>query len=256
MATNGGLTEETLGASVLKCNPAVWDLAGFVASGERTIDNWTVQESRRSEMIEYGQRVLLWVTGGEGGPLPRGFWGSGWTTGAVTAIAAVDGDETVDADIVDYWLDLETRDRMQFIAPVGLQVWEEPVVEAQVVDVLGVDQLEVVRARQISNPSWISATDLALLEPLLPPWPEVGAPIDELIAVDPDIGAGYGDPTTNQLVELAAVDAVTAYYEARGHEVRSVEHEKCGWDLTCTAATGEVARVEVKGTTGARPVCC
>ena len=44
-----------------------------------------------------------------------------------------------------------------------------------------------------------------------------------------------------------------AHYRAKGYDVVSVEHEKCGWDLTCTAPDGEVARVEVKGLSGSRP---
>lgn len=254
-AGSTGPSEETLGAWVLKCNPAVWDLAEFLAAGERVIYDWTVQENRRSEMIRHEQRVLLWVTGAADGSLPRGFWGSGWTTGPVAAIAEVGADdEPTDVDVVDYWLDLDVRDRMRFVAPLELTVWDTPLAEAQVVEVLGPERLEVIRARQMSNPSWISATDLALLEPLLPPWPTAGAPADELITVDAVTGAGYGDPTTNQLVEIAAVDAVTEYYRARGYAVKSVEREKCGWDLTCTAANGDVARVEVKGTAGAKPV--
>lgn len=252
-AAGGGPTEETLGAWVLKCNPEVWDLAGFIAAGERVIDDWTVMDNRRSEMIRHGQRVLLWVTGSVDGPLPRGFWGAGWTTGPVQAIAELDDNRPADADVVDYWLDLDARDRMRFIAPLDLQVWDKPVVEAQVVEVLGPERLEVIRARQMSNPSWISASDLALLEPLLQPWPEVGAPVDELITVDPVEGAGFGDPSTRRLVEAAAIRAVAEHYRTRGYEVRSVEHEKCGWDLTCTAADRTVARVEVKGTAGPKP---
>jgi hypothetical protein len=142
---------------------------------------------------------------------------------------------------------------MRSAAPLELQVWDNPIAEAQVVEVLGPQRLDVIRARQMSNPSWISAEDLALLEPLLPPWGEVGAPIDELITVDTTDGADFGDPTTRQLVEAAAIRAVTEHYRARGYDVHSVEHEKCGWDLTCTAADGTIDRVEAKGTAGAKP---
>ncbi|MCF7552190.1 DUF3883 domain-containing protein [Pseudonocardia sp. WMMC193] len=254
-AANGGPTAGSLGAWVLKCNPQVWNFAGFLAGDERMIDDWTVQEGYRSDMIEHGQRVLLWVTGSIDGPLPRGFWGSGWTTGTVQHLAATgDGDDAVDGDVVDYWLDLDARDRMRIAAPLELQVWDTPIRETQVVDVLGPDSLEVMRARQMSNPSWISADDLARLEPLLPPWAELGAPVEQVITLDPADGAGFGDPVTRRLVEIAAVGATREYYESRGYEVRSVEHENCGWDLTCTAPNGDIARVEVKGTAGARPI--
>ncbi|MCF7552197.1 DUF3883 domain-containing protein [Pseudonocardia sp. WMMC193] len=105
----------------------------------------------------------------------------------------------------------------------------------------------------MSNPSWISANDLARLEPLLPPRPEVGVSVEQVITLDPVDGAGFGDPVTRRLVEIAAVEATREYYGSRGYEVGSVEHENCGWDLTCTAPDGEVDRVEVKGTAGAKP---
>lgn len=62
-------------------------------------------------------------------------------------------------------------------------------------------------------------------------------------------GAGFGDPAENKLVESAAVRAVVAHYEVGGWSVRSVEREKCGFDLECTKS-GVVEQVEVKGVRG------
>ena len=73
-----------------------------------------------------------------------------------------------------------------------------------------------------------------MLEPLLPPWPDIGAPADEIVTLDPS-GAGFGDPLTRTVVEVAAVRAVEEHYRNTGHTVESVERDKCGWDLTCTA---------------------
>jgi hypothetical protein len=62
-------------------------------------------------------------------------------------------------------------------------------------------------------------------------------------------GAGFGDPAENKLVESAAVRAVVAHYEAGGWSVRSVERDKCGFDLECSKG-GVVEQVEVKGIRG------
>lgn len=56
------VTRENLGAWLLKCNPATWDIESFVGTGEG-LDNWSVQPSYRTELMEDGQRVFLWVTG-------------------------------------------------------------------------------------------------------------------------------------------------------------------------------------------------
>jgi hypothetical protein len=246
-AANGAVTEESLGAWVMKCNPAVWDLEGFIANGEAVIDDWTVVENYRSAMMRYGQRVLLWVTGNDKS-LPRGFWGSGWITGEVEGVV----DSGADEDVSDYWLDLEARERFRFAAPMNLHVWDEPVPESEVIQVPGLDGLEVIRMRQASNPSWVTAEQLEALEPLLPEWPEIAAPTEELLAVEP-FDAGFGDPLTRAFVEREAIRAAVERYEQHGYAVRSVEREKCGWDLTCTAGDGTIKRVEVKGVSGPIP---
>lgn len=62
-------------------------------------------------------------------------------------------------------------------------------------------------------------------------------------------GAGFGDPAENKLVETAAVRAVAKHYDGHGWSVRSVERDKCGFDMECTKG-GAVEHVEVKGVRG------
>jgi hypothetical protein len=62
-------------------------------------------------------------------------------------------------------------------------------------------------------------------------------------------GAGFGRPETNEKVERAAVKHVTKSYVLQGWKVRSVEREKCGFDLVCTKDRTE-KHVEVKGVQG------
>ena len=57
-------------------------------------------------------------------------------------------------------------------------------------------------------------------------------------------------PEERARVELAAVETVTAFYEARGFTVKSVEAENKGWDLEIRKGRKILHRVEVKGNKG------
>ena len=71
--------------------------------------------------------------------------------------------------------------------------------------------------------------------------------------VDPEeaeyIAAGFGDPARNKEVERAAVEHVLGLLTGEGWQVKSVESEKCGYDLQCVRA-GSERHVEVKGVGG------
>lgn len=61
------------------------------------------------------------------------------------------------------------------------------------------------------------------------------------------------DPELRKKIELAAVRHATAYYESPeggSQVVESFEKDGVGWDLTVTAPTGAVLKVEVKGLSG------
>jgi hypothetical protein len=63
------------------------------------------------------------------------------------------------------------------------------------------------------------------------------------------IGSGFGNPETNRKVEQVAVSFVKNYYEQNHWSVKSVESEKCGYDLLCTRNSIQ-EHVEVKGIQG------
>jgi hypothetical protein len=62
-------------------------------------------------------------------------------------------------------------------------------------------------------------------------------------------GKGFGDPETNKKVERAAIEHVSGVYRSQGWAVKSVEADKCGYDLHCTKKSKE-EHVEVKGVQG------
>jgi Protein NO VEIN, C-terminal len=66
-------------------------------------------------------------------------------------------------------------------------------------------------------------------------------------------GGRQHDPDARKRIELAAIEHATQFYRSDkggNREVNSVEKDGIGWDLTVTAASGEILKVEVKGLSG------
>lgn len=129
---------DTLGAWVIKCNPAVTDLAPMVATG-RANPSWCVAENYRTRLMAPGQQVVFWVSAYR----QRGIWGAGTVTAAP---APVDGALRVG---------------------VCLPLLSRPVTAAELKVVPGLAGIEPLRAPQQSNPSWLHAGEWDLVAPLL-----------------------------------------------------------------------------------------
>lgn len=242
------ITPGRLGAWVLKCNPKTWDIKTFFDHGNRTIEGWTVAANYRTDMFEYGQRVLFWVTGSrQNAGIARGFWGSGWVLGPA---------EPFDGTDEGLWLDDRARNRAEFIVPTAITLFERPVESNDLARVSGLDSIEVEQIPQGANPSWVSKRELALLDSLLPEWPEWPDLDDEAVksVTVSSEGTGFGDPESNRIVERAAMDVVTAHFERTGYLVTDVSQQHLGWDLTCSAPGTDAMRVEVKGISGSRQI--
>ncbi len=63
------------------------------------------------------------------------------------------------------------------------------------------------------------------------------------------VGAGFGNAEINDKVMRAGVAFITEWYETRGWDVKSVEAERCGYDLLCMKGSAK-EHVEVKGIKG------
>lgn len=97
------------------------------------------------------------------------------------------------------------------------------------------------------------AEGLASLRCLLP---ESAAKIEKVWKTSSRLGRGtrpaaglFGDSATNRLTEKAAVRLATERLKREGWVVRSVERERCGYDLHCSK-DGKELHVEVKGRAG------
>lgn len=232
------VTAENLGAWMVKCNPDTWDFRSFRESGETCIDDWSVVPSYRTDLMAKGQTVLFWVTGSDRSDLTPGLWGMGTVAGPVLRHEP--------ADEPGLWLDEEHRRRTKHFVPLDVDLFLEPVPRSAIRADPRLAGLEVLRQPQMSNPLVVTVDELAALQ-------EHIAAVPEQVIVTPN-GAGFGTPTARAAAEAAAMDAVTRHYRGRRWKVRDVSRDGLGWDLTCTAPTGAVEHVEVKGVSGTAPV--
>ncbi len=154
-----------LGAWLLKCNPTVWDLRGFLARGERRLTSWSVRPGYRSELMRPADRVLWWVSGDGRSGFARGIWG----LGQVVAEA-----EAWSEDHVGFWRPADGHHRIRARVELDVTLLDEPVSDVEL-KAAGIVDLEVQRQPFAANPSWLSREQLDAVEDLLPPWPGTGA---------------------------------------------------------------------------------
>lgn len=148
-----------LGAWLLKCNPTLWDLRGFLASGDARITSWAVQPNYRSEMMRPGDRALFWVSGDGRDGLARGLWGDGVVVAAPEVWAEGKGGR---------WFADAPRRAVRARVEVDIALWSEPVPVAELRGA-GLDDLEVLVMPFGSNPSWVSRRQLGRVDDLVRP---------------------------------------------------------------------------------------
>ncbi|WP_242640189.1 MULTISPECIES: EVE domain-containing protein [Nocardiaceae] len=136
--TTRAITNQTLGAWVIKCNPHKTDLAPMVEA-RRAHENWCVADNYRTRLMAPGQPVLFWVSSHP----RRGIWGAGRLTGT-----PVPGP--------------------QWKVPTNIALFDAPILASDIQCVEELSMLEVFRSPQQSNPSWIDATAWAAIRPMLP----------------------------------------------------------------------------------------
>jgi hypothetical protein len=244
MAKTSRITADNLGGWILRCNPDVYDLPGEVKNGETKVWSWLVAKSYRTELIDTGQRVVLWVGGPASAAWTSGVWGVGYVTGRAD-VRVADFDE-----LSEYWLDKERSTRLEWTVPLNVDILPTPVPVPEIRAIPELACMELFRAQQMSNPIYVSPEEMAALETRLGPWPEYpgDAPVEVTLS---DSGAAFGDPLANAVVEGIAMNAVVAHYEERGWSVSDVSDSKCGWDVTCMAPGRSELHLEVKGISAA-----
>lgn len=137
------ITRETFGAWVIKTNPRITPVDELRRTGFRTVTSRCVVPTYRVALVESGQPVLLWISGGD-----AGIYASGRTTGRV-----------------------EPSNDDQPAMPIELEPVAPPVLRAEIVADPVLAQIEVVRMPAGSNPSYLTRRQL---EELASRWPQVG----------------------------------------------------------------------------------
>ncbi len=243
------VTRENVGAWMVKCNPKVWDLQGFLDDNGDVIEDWSVQENYRSALMVPDDLVFFWVTGTDRQALTPGAWGVGHVVAPCDrAVRQHEADEPADDG---HWLDRDARRRATYFAYLDLPLLDEPVPRAVIAADPRLANLEVLASPQMGNPQYVSPAEAAALLELVGGAPEAPEPYPDEIVVD-RFAAGFGDALKNRVVEIGAMDAVTEYLEAAGWRCDDVSVQKCGWDITAYRA-GRQRHVEVKGVSGAMP---
>lgn len=128
------LSTHTLGAWLLKASGAAPSTREHVRAGFAHAQTWCVRATYRTDLVEAGQPVLLWVSGSEPG-LPAGIHAHGRTTGP-----ARDG-----------------------VVPLVLYPLEDPLLRSELVGHPDLAGLEVLRMPAGSNPSYVTPEQLAVL---------------------------------------------------------------------------------------------
>ncbi|PRX16287.1 hypothetical protein CLV67_120102 [Actinoplanes italicus] len=135
---------DDLGAWLLKANGVTSDITEVAARGE-AVRTWCVRPGYRTRLMAAGQPVLLWVSG-DRRRLAPGVWGVGELSGPPMVS---DGKLRVPLEL--RWLDEDQRVHRDIVrADEGLAA------------------LEVLRQPQGSNPSFVTAAQMAVLRRHLP----------------------------------------------------------------------------------------
>jgi hypothetical protein len=137
------VTRESLGAWLLKTDPASTPVPELVAGGFRSMTSRCVRRSYRTELMAPGQLVLLWVSGRDP-HFPAGIYASGGLTGPVQ-------EESLEV-------------------PVELRPIEPPVLRTELLEDPVLARIEVLRMPAGSNPSYLTAEEL---DRLRDGWPQM-----------------------------------------------------------------------------------
>ncbi|WP_435209433.1 hypothetical protein [Micromonospora sp. bgisy143] len=137
-----------LGAWLLRCNPAMWDLHKFIRDGNLTIRSWTV--GRYRDQFAAGQPVLFWVTGSTGAVSTPGLWGAGVVTGPPQA----------HGDHDEYWLIVPPKSTSMHWLPVDITLFPAAVSRTVLAEDPRLRSLEVIKNPRAANPQRVTADQL------------------------------------------------------------------------------------------------
>ncbi|WP_205473497.1 hypothetical protein [Nocardioides sp. SYSU D00038] len=137
-AQTRAVTADNFGAWLLKVDPAATDVPHLLRTGFRTVTTRCVRPSYRTDLVALDQPLLLWVSGSSA-VTPAGIYAHGRTTGPVS------------------------HDESQLVMPVELEPLDPPIFRTELLAHPVLSRIEVLRMPAGSNPSFISAHQLAAI---------------------------------------------------------------------------------------------
>lgn len=150
----GSITRADVGAWVVKANPQMWDVHAAIGRDE-SLPGYRLYPSYRIDLVEPGDRVLIWATQDRARKLPAGFVGE----------AIVDGLPENGRGTGDLWRD--RSEKVKIRPYLGLREtvwWDQPVdVGACRADPV-LSGLEVIRVPQLGNPNYATPEQVAALD--------------------------------------------------------------------------------------------
>ena len=141
------VTEQTLGAWLVKGNRGVSSVDELVHTGFASVAGRCVRPGYRSDLVGPGQPVLFWVSGGDRSH-PSGIYAQGHTTGHAEA----------------------DPEGSTLVLPLRLEPLTEPVPRSELLHHPVLRELEVLRMAAGSNPSFLTRDQL---QELRRQWPQV-----------------------------------------------------------------------------------
>lgn len=211
---------------------------------EYMVGAWTVnpRATSRTSLMEPGQRVLMWVTGGSE-EFGRGMWGAGTLTAPVA---------TDDFDYSPGWVVTREREQEMFVE-FEMDMFQAPVGTDRLLEDDLLAGIEPLRAPQVT-PGFLTLPELERLNELM----EVSyyqLPVDPLPANWRRIDRReYPLFEHRRKTELIAMSVATEHYEELGYEALDVSRDRVGWDITFVSKVDGRKNVEVKGLSRSQPV--
>lgn len=160
--------EFRFGAWLVTCHPDVYDLAGLHAAGHRGVANWRVRPSYRTDRMQPGDRIVLWMEEGRGAPddPTPGVWGVGRVVGPVEALPVVPSPRFA-------WMDRTDGGRPDQYVETDLRLLDEPLPAAVLAGDEGFAEAEVLGTQVPGNPLVLSQREWDALAARLPAgWPD------------------------------------------------------------------------------------
>ena len=137
---------------ILKGDPKVFDLDAALENG-RVIERWSVHDTYRKDLMGKGQRCVLWRSGPNSAIVAAGYVTGRVQRGTSNPSARVDPGKAK---------------RAKWFVPVELHVLDVPIPRAELKAHPVLSQIELLRAKQMSNPTIVTPEELEALEALLP----------------------------------------------------------------------------------------